>query len=54
MNTFKKIGVTIATVLVSGLLIHAVSSESKNEISSTKTSHYFPATIDFAGEQTPL
>ncbi len=54
MTLFQKTGLIVTTVLVSGLLIHAVSTEAKNEITKEGTSHYFPATVDFAGEQTPL
>lgn len=51
MNWIKKTGVITAVVLVSGALIHAVSNA--NIISIEKKS-YFPASIDFAGESTPL
>lgn len=54
MNYFQKTGIVLATVLVSGILIHAVSTETKNGITKEGTSHYFPATIDFAGENVPL
>jgi membrane-bound lytic murein transglycosylase D len=54
MNIAQKIGLTITTVLVSGILIHAVSNETKNEITKQGTTHYFPASVDFAGEATPL
>lgn len=54
MKIIKKIVLTVTTVLVSGILIHAVSNKTKNEITKQESSHYFPVAIDFAGEQTPL
>ena len=44
----------ILIVLVSGMLIYAVSSDTKNKIIHEGTARYFPSSIDFAGESTPL
>ena len=54
MNSIQKTGLLLATVLVSGLLIHAVSTETKNKITNQISAQYFPSTIDFAGENVPL
>lgn len=54
MNWIKKTGIITAVVLVSGALIHAVSGEIKNETTTKGTARYFPSSIDFAGEITPL
>ena len=53
MNTIKKMGSIAAVVLVSGTLIHSVAyktPDKKTEIGG----RYYPASIDFAGEKTPL
>lgn len=54
MNWIKKIAIIASIVLGSGLLIYATSTESKNKITHEGTARYFPTSIDFAGEQTPL
>jgi membrane-bound lytic murein transglycosylase D len=54
MNYIQKTGVLLATILVSGILIHAVSNETKKGITKEGTTQYFPAKIDFAGENVPL
>jgi membrane-bound lytic murein transglycosylase D len=54
MNIIQKTGLLFTTVLVSGLLIHAVSTETKNKITNQISSQYFPSSIDFAGENVPL
>jgi hypothetical protein len=53
MNTIKKMGSIAAVVLISGTLIHSVAyktPDKKTEIGD----RYYPASIDFAGEKTPL
>lgn len=56
MEWVKKAGVIASVVLVSGILINAVSGKApaKTSKENTVTDFYFPATIDFAGEVTPL
>lgn len=53
MDWMKKTGIIASAVLVSGILIHAVSTEQPVE-GSVITGNYFPAEIDFAGEQAPI
>ena len=53
MQTIKKIGSIAGIFLISGTLIHSVSyttPKSKTEVRG----RYYPASIDFAGEKTPL
>lgn len=54
MNGIKKASLITAIVFASGLLIYATSTETKNKITKEGTSQYFPTSIDFSGEQTPL
>lgn len=54
MKKRKKISLILGLVLVSGLLIFATTYKPKNKIEKTVVSSYFPATANFAGEQTPL
>ena len=54
MNLIKKTGIIAAVVLTSGVLIHAVSGTTHNEQPTKIAARYFPASIDFAGESTPL
>lgn len=53
MDWIKKAGVIAFVVLVSGVLIHAVSNERVAD-SSANEEAYFPTEIDFAGEKAPL
>jgi membrane-bound lytic murein transglycosylase D len=54
MDWIKKTTLIVSIVLVSGFLIYATSTESKNKITHEGTARYFPTSIDFAGEQAPL
>lgn len=57
MNRFRKFGITASVILVSGMLIHAVSGDAeKKEVQTEKSvnDYYFPTEIDFAGEKAPL
>mgnify|MGYP005825196505 FL=1 len=54
MRVIEKIILMTALVFVSGLLIFATTDESKKKLVKTETESYFPATANFAGEQTPL
>lgn len=50
----KKSGLIASVVLVSGILIHAVSNENLTDKTPVVKTNYFPAEIDFAGEKAPL
>lgn len=50
----KKTGLIASVVLVSGILIHAVSNEKIGEKTPVTKGYFFPTEIDFAGEKTPL
>ena len=54
MNTIKRTVVIASVVIASGMLVHGVSTEKKAEIFKEGTARYFPASVDFAGEATPL
>jgi len=54
MNLIKKTGLIASVVLVSGILIHAVSNENITEKTPIVKGHYFPTEVSFAGEKTPL
>lgn len=54
MKLMKKTGLIASVVLVSGILIHAVSNEKIGDKAPITKGYFFPAEIDFAGEQTPL
>jgi hypothetical protein len=41
-------------VFVSGAFVYSVSTENKNKVTKEGTSQFFPTSIDFAGEATPL
>ncbi|RZJ68395.1 MAG: lytic transglycosylase domain-containing protein [Flavobacterium sp.] len=53
MNTIKRTALAASVVLVSGVMIHAVSDSTITAKTDVKE-HYFPTDIDFAGEKTPL
>lgn len=54
MNLMKKTGLIASVVLVSGILIHAVSNENLTDKNAVVKANYFPSEIDFAGEKAPL
>ena len=54
MNRIQKIKVIGSVVLVSGALMYGISTDEKNKITHEGTAMYFPTSIDFAGESTPL
>ena len=56
MKIIERVSVVLTIVFVSGLLIFATTSESKNKTDKEKVyvSSYFPVTANFAGEATPL
>ncbi|WP_159802208.1 lytic transglycosylase domain-containing protein [Flavobacterium sp. MK4S-17] len=53
MKRIKKAGVIASVVLLSGVLIHAVSTN-VSEGQETAKENYFPSEISFAGEKAPL
>ena len=54
MNWIKKATIIVSIIFLSGLFIYAASNETKNKIIHEGTSQFFPESIDFAGEKTPL
>lgn len=54
MNWIKKIGIIIFTVVISGVLIHATSSDFFKEKKYHENVNFFNLKIDFAGEKIPL
>lgn len=54
MKKTHAIGTTLAITLISGLFIFGISGEKKDKLLHEGTAMYFPTTIDFAGETTPL
>jgi hypothetical protein len=54
MNWIKKAGIITSIIIVSGISIFAISNENKNKITHEGTAYYFPTSVDFAGENTPL
>jgi hypothetical protein len=54
MNWSKRIGIITIVVFVSGAFVYSVSTENKNKVTKEGTSQFFPTSIDFAGEATPL
>lgn len=53
MERIKKAGIIASVILVSGVLIHAVSTKQPDS-AAVANEHYFPTEIDFAGEKAPL
>ena len=54
MNWIKKTTLIGTIVIISGAFIYGISTENKNKITKEGTSQFFPVSIDFAGESTPL
>jgi membrane-bound lytic murein transglycosylase D len=54
MERIKKAGIIASVILVSGVLIHAVSTKQPESNTVVANQNYFPAEIDFSGEKTPL
>lgn len=54
MEMLRKTGLIASVVLVSGMLIHAVASDTVAKPEEVKKENYIPAQIDFAGEKAPL
>lgn len=53
MNTVKKTGLIFGVILLSGTLIHSVSYKNYPN-TETKSERYYPTSVDFCGEKTPL
>ncbi len=53
MNTIKKTGLILGVVLLSGTLIHSVSYKN-HQSTVTKSDRYYPSSVNFCGEETPL
>ena len=54
MNWIKKTGIIASLIIIGGVSIFAISNDNKNRVTHQGTPNYFPTTIDFAGENTPL
>ncbi len=54
MNTHKALLSTFVIILISGILIFAISGDNKEKLLREGTPLYFPTAVDFAGETTPL
>ena len=53
MNTIKKTGLIFGVILLSGTLIHSVSYKNYPN-TETKSDRYYPTSVNFCGEETPL
>lgn len=53
MNTIKKTGLIFGVILLSGTLIHSVSYKNHPN-TETKSDRYYPTSVNFCGEETPL
>ena len=54
MNWIKKTSLVVSLLIIGGISIFAISNDNKNKITHEGTPNYFPSSIDFAGENTPL
>jgi len=54
MKMIKKISIIASVVFVSGILVYGISKDTVDTVAHKYTAQYFPAQIDFAGENTPL
>ena len=54
MNWIKKTGIIASLIIIGGVSIFAISNDNKNKVTHEGTPNYFPTTVDFAGENTPL
>lgn len=46
--------IVVSLLIASGFFIHGVSTETKKAMTHEGTARYFPASVEFAGEATPL
>jgi hypothetical protein len=54
MKTNKALFTILVVVFISGILVFAISGDTKDKLMHEGTAMYFPESIDFAGEKTPL
>ena len=54
MNWIKKTSIVVSLLIIGGISIFAISNDNKNKVTHEGTPNYFPTTVDFAGENTPL
>ena len=54
MKTNKALLSTFIIIVVSGILVFAISGDNKEKLLREGTSLYFPTAVDFAGEPAPL
>jgi membrane-bound lytic murein transglycosylase D len=54
MERIKKIGIGIGIIAISFVLINATVTKSNPSIVKKGTPNYFPSSVEFAGEKTPL
>ena len=54
MKKVQVFGILAVLVIVSGLFVFALSGDDKKKLLHEGTSQYFPVSVDFAGEKTPL
>lgn len=54
MNWIKKTSIVVSLLIIGGISIFAISNDNKNKVTREGTPNYFPTTVDFAGENTPL
>lgn len=54
MKTNKALLSTLVVILIAGILVFGVSGENKDKLLRVGTPMYFPTSVDFAGENTPL
>lgn len=54
MKKSKKFGIIVSIIIISSILVFGVSRNPFERLAKKGTPQYFPSSIDFAGEQTPL
>ena len=54
MNWINKTGIIASLLIIGGVSIFAISNDNKNKVTHEGTPNYFPTSIDFASENTPL
>ena len=54
MNWNKKVGLIAMVIVISSAFIFGISTDEKNKITHEGTARYYPTSVDFAGEETPL
>jgi len=54
MRTNKALIATLIVILISGIFVFGISGDNKEKLLREGTPLYFPTSVDFAGEPTPL